>query len=56
MTNFQPLEVVRRGGETQLQGAENLNKLTYQGEGYYIVLWDIKGCICHFTDLSKWTI
>ena len=26
MSNFQPLEVVGRGGETQLQVAENLNK------------------------------
>ena len=26
--NFQPLEVVGRGSETQLQVAENLNKLT----------------------------
>ena len=28
MTNFQPLEVVDRGSETQSQVAENLNKLT----------------------------
>ena len=28
MSNFQPLEVVDRGSETQLQEAENLNKLT----------------------------
>ena len=26
-SNFQPLEVVGRGSETQLQEAENLNKL-----------------------------
>ena len=30
MRNFQPLEVVGRGSETQLQVAENLNKLTQQ--------------------------
>ena len=28
MSNFQPLEVVDRGSETQLQVDENLNKLT----------------------------
>ena len=27
MSNFQPLEVVSRGSEAQLQVAENLNKL-----------------------------
>ena len=27
MSNFQPLEVVDRGSETQLQVGENLNKL-----------------------------
>ena len=31
MSSFQPLEVVGRGSETQLQVAENLNKLTYKG-------------------------
>ena len=30
MSNFQPLEVVDRGSETQLQVADNLNKLTQQ--------------------------
>ena len=30
MSNFQPLEVVDRGSETQLQVVENLNKLTQQ--------------------------
>ena len=29
MSNFQPLEVVGRGSETQLQVGENLNELTY---------------------------
>ena len=29
MSNFQPLEVVDRGSETQPQVVENLNKLTY---------------------------
>ena len=28
MSNFQPLEVVGRGSETQLQAGENLNRLT----------------------------
>ena len=31
MGNFWPLEVVGRGSETQLQVAENLNKLTLDG-------------------------
>ena len=30
MSSFQPLEVVGRGSETQLQVAENLNNLTQQ--------------------------
>ena len=34
MSNFQQLEVVGRGSETQLQVAENLNKLTLQDKGY----------------------
>ena len=29
MSNFQPLEVVDRGSETQPQGVENSNKLTW---------------------------
>ena len=33
MSNFQPLEVVGSGSETQLQVAENLNKLTWQEKG-----------------------
>ena len=33
MSNVQPLEVVGRGSETQLQVGENLNKLTYQDKG-----------------------
>ena len=31
MGNFQPLEVVDRGSETQLQVVENLNNFTQQG-------------------------
>ena len=31
MSNFQPLEVVGRGSETQLKVTENLNKLTSHG-------------------------
>ena len=33
MSNFQPLEVVDRGSETQPQVVENLNKLTQQDKG-----------------------
>ena len=33
MSNFQPLEVVDRGSETQLQVGENLNKLIWQDKG-----------------------
>ena len=33
MGNFQPLEVVDRGSETQPQVIENLNKLTLQDKG-----------------------
>ena len=33
MSNFQPLEVVDRGSETQPQVVENLNKFTKQDEG-----------------------
>ena len=35
MSNFQPLEVVSRGSETQLQVAGNLNKLAWQDKGLY---------------------
>ena len=35
MSNFQPLEVVARGSETQPQVVENVKKLT-QDKGYYI--------------------
>ena len=35
MSNFQPLEVVGRGSETQPQVAENLNKFTQQDKGYF---------------------
>ena len=33
MRNFRPLEVVGCGSKTQLQVAENLNKLTQQDKG-----------------------
>ena len=33
MSNFRPLEVVSRGSETQLQVAENFNKLILQDKG-----------------------
>ena len=33
MSNFQPLEVVGRGSETQLQAAEHLNKITLRDKG-----------------------
>ena len=35
MSNFQPLEVVGRGSETQLQVAENLSKSTGLNEFDY---------------------
>ena len=34
MSNFQPLEVVDRGSETQPQVVENVNKLTQQYKGW----------------------
>ena len=34
MSNFQPLEVVDRGSETQLQVVENLNKFTQKDKGW----------------------
>ena len=34
MSNFQPLDVVGRGSETQLQVGENLNKLTDRDNSY----------------------
>ena len=36
MSNFQPLEVVGRGSETQPQVVENFNKFTHQDEGQSI--------------------
>ena len=33
MSDFQPLEVVDRGSETQFQMAENLNKITQRAKG-----------------------
>ena len=33
MSNFQPLEVVDRGSETQPRVVENLNKFTQQDKG-----------------------
>ena len=33
MSNFNPLKVVGRGSETQLQVDENLNKETWREEG-----------------------
>ena len=38
MSNFQPLEVVDRGSETQLQVVENLKKFTPQNKGSYPVI------------------
>ena len=40
MSNFQPLEVVDRGSETQPQVGENLNKLTWQDKGSSFLLAD----------------
>ena len=39
MSNFQLLEVVNRGSETQAQVAENLNKLTRQDRGFKSTFW-----------------
>ena len=39
MANFQPLEVVCRGSETQLQVVENLKYLS--GKGVKISLWEV---------------
>ena len=33
MSNLQPLEVVGRASETQLQAGENLNKVTWREKG-----------------------
>ena len=50
MRYFQPLEIVGRGSETQIQVAENVNKLTYQDKCKYIIwgsvgqwpeIWDL---------------
>ena len=38
MCNFQPLEVVDRGSETQLQVVDNLNEFTPQDKGRYPVI------------------
>ena len=38
MSNFEPLEVLGRDSETQLQVAENLNKLTQQYKSW---LWKL---------------
>ena len=35
MSNFHPLEVVGRGGETQIQLGENLDKFTQLFKGYH---------------------
>ena len=46
MSNFQPLEVVGRGSETQLQVGENLNKITlYELGKYYAYLYIICKCL-----------
>ena len=52
LSNFQPLEVVRRGSETQLQVAKNLNKLT--GEGLKIVQFHQKVFVVKLLDLRNW--
>ena len=41
MSNFQPLEVVSRGSETQPQVVENLTKLAWRDKGYYIIMSSI---------------
>ena len=39
MSNFQPLEVVDRGSETQPQVVENLKKLAKQDKGLLLIDW-----------------
>ena len=49
MSNFQPLEVVDRGSETQPQVVENLNKSIQQDKVNivtYITGTDLKKCPC----------
>ena len=48
MSNFQPLEVVDRGSETQPQVVENLNKLIRQDKGYKSKL-DLSGYMRHIS-------
>ena len=49
MDNFQPLEVVDRGSETQPQVVENLNKFTQQEEGYGVLQEVYIKCNCYNT-------
>ena len=41
MSNFQPLEVVGRGSEKQIQVGENLNIFTQQEKGSVVAI-----CVC----------
>ena len=42
MSNFEPLEDVDRGSETQIQVVENLNKLTCQVKvNQWYNLWEV---------------
>ena len=43
MSDFQPLEVVNRGSETQPQVVENLNKFTFQNMSSVMTM--ITSCI-----------
>ena len=50
ISNFHPLEVAGRGSETQLQVAENLNKLTWLQKGEPLESW------CHKSDISLFSL
>ena len=50
MSNFQPVEVVCRGGETQLQMGENLNKLILQDK---VEICMYQKYSSKFSDISK---
>ena len=52
MSNFQPLEVVGRGRETQLQEGENLNYLIYEGN-VCLNINIFKCLVLNFTHISS---
>ena len=57
MSNFRPLEVVGRGSETQLQVAENLNKLGWQDESCVVchsLIFPLEADIATIIASSQW--